>query len=875
MMTSSEIRQQFLDFFASKQHAVVPSAPIVVKNDPTLLFTNAGMNQFKDYFLGNKKPQYPRIADTQKCLRVSGKHNDLEEVGVDTYHHTMFEMLGNWSFGDYFKKEAISWSWELLTDILKIDKDRLFVTIFEGDAKEGLEIDEESINEWKKVISEDRILKGNKKDNFWEMGDTGPCGPCTEIHVDCRSDEERASIPGSDLVNNDHPQVIEIWNNVFIQFNRLKNGGLEPLPARHVDTGMGFERLVRVIQQKSSNYDTDVFAGTIKETEKLTGKKYDYSDSKEAIAFRVIADHIRTISFTIADGQLPSNTGAGYVIRRILRRAARYYYSYLDYKQPLLNQLIPVLAKQFETVFPELHQQLDFVSKVVKEEEEAFLRTLDKGLKKMDEIIKSSIANSTTTIAGKPAFELFDTYGFPIDLTRLIASENNLQVDEPGFEAEMLQQKNRSRAATTVDAEDWIVLNNTSLTQFWGYDTLELKTSVVKYRKVKAKGKDGYQLVLQATPFYAESGGQVGDKGTLSFNGDVVEVYDTKKENNLIIHFVENLPANVEGEVLAKVNTSARRNTEVHHSATHLLHAALRNVLGNHVAQKGSLVNQDYLRFDFSHFAKVAAEEVSLIEDLVNEKIRANLPVVIKEMSKEEAIAQGAMALFGEKYGDVVRVVVIDANYSIELCGGTHVGYTGQLGMFKIKHETAVAAGVRRIEAVAGLAAATMVKEAFAALSEVKEALKNPKDIIKAVESLQAESSLLKKRLESLEAKQLKIIKAAIVQKMEQVNDVQFVGQLVEVGSADSLKKLALDLQADLQNYVVVLVANIEGKANVAVMLDETLATNKNLDAVKIIKEHIAPLIKGGGGGQKFLATAGGQDASNLNRVIQKVKELL
>ena len=898
MMTSSEIRQQFLDFFASKQHVIVPSAPIVVKNDPTLLFTNAGMNQFKDYFLGNRKPEHPRVADTQKCLRVSGKHNDLEEVGVDTYHHTMFEMLGNWSFGDYFKPEAIAWSWELLTEVLKIDKERLYVTIFEGDASEGLPKDEEAFAEWKKVIGEDRIILGNKKDNFWEMGDTGPCGPSTEIHVDCRSEEERKTVAGKELVNNDHPQVIEIWNNVFIQFNRLKNGSLEPLPAKHVDTGMGFERLVRVIQQKSSNYDTDIFSGTIAETEKITGKKYDYSDSKEAVAFRVIADHIRAIAFTISDGQLPSNTGAGYVIRRILRRAVRYYYSYLDYKQPLLHQLMPILAKQFEKVFPELQQQLDFVTKVVKEEEDAFLRTLGRGLQLfynltneplttlsseseedfVDQMIfKSSYSHviEKKVIPGVFAFKLTDTYGFPIDLTNLLAQEEGWTVNMQEFDELLQQQKSRSRAATSLDTEDWIVLDDYSLTEFVGYDSLEINSRVIRYRKVKSKGKESYQLVLEATPFYAESGGQVGDKGTLTFAGETVQVYDTKKENNLIIHFIENLPVAIDGEVFAKVNTSVRRSTEAHHSATHLLHAALRQVLGTHVAQKGSLVNHEHLRFDFSHFAKVSAEEITQIEEIVNEKIRANIPVVIKEMSKDEAIAQGAMALFGEKYGDVVRVVIMDSGYSVELCGGTHVANTGQLGFFKIRHESAVAAGVRRIEAVTGMAAQQMVNEAFSSLHEIKEALKNPKDILKAVESLQAENSALKKRMESLEAKQLVIIKTALLTKVQQFNNVQFIGEVVEVSSAEALKKLTIDLKPTLKNYAVVLTANIDGKANVVVMLDEALATSKNLDATKIIKEQVAPLIKGGGGGQKLLATAGGQDTGNLSQVIEKVKGLL
>ncbi len=870
MTTSGEIRQQFLDFFRSKQHQIVPSAPIVVKNDPTLLFTNAGMNQFKDYFLGNRKPGFPRVADTQKCLRVSGKHNDLEEVGVDTYHHTMFEMLGNWSFGDYFKKEAIAWSWELLTAVYKLDKDRLYVTIFEGDEKDGLPRDQEAYDEWKKLIAEDRILPGNKKDNFWEMGDTGPCGPCTEIHVDCRNDEERKAIAGETLVNNDHPQVIEIWNIVFMQFNRQKDGSLQPLPAQHVDTGMGFERLVRVIQGKQSNYDTDVFTGTIAAVEKISGKKYDFSDSREAIAFRVIADHIRAIAFTIGDGQLPANNGAGYVIRRILRRAVRYYYSYLDYKQPLLFQLMPLLAAQFETVFPELKAQLDFVTKVVKEEEEAFLKTLDKGLKRIDDLIATG-----KQIAGKAAFELFDTFGFPVDLTRLIAEENKLTVDEKGFEDEMQQQKNRSRAAGTIDAEDWIVLTEHSFNDFIGYDSLEVKTRVVKYRKVKAKGKEGYQVVLEATPFYAESGGQVGDTGVLEFEGEDIVVTDTKKENNLVIHFTDKLPAAIGSAVVARVNPVKRHATTVHHSATHLLHAALRQVLGKHVAQKGSLVNEEHLRFDFSHFAKVTDEEMAEIEAIVNEKIRANIPIHIQEMKKDEAVALGAMALFGEKYGDIVRVVIMDPAYSIELCGGTHAGATGELGFFKIKHEAAVAAGVRRIEAVSGKAAEELINAEFAQIRVIRETLRNPKEISKSIETLLADNTELKKRIESLEAKQLVVLRNELLQKVETINGTRFLGAVVEVSSADNLKKLCFDLKNELNNYVVVLAANVEGKAQVAVLLDEAVSVSKNLDAPKIIKEHIAGLIKGGGGGQKTLATAGGQDASNLLQVISKVKELL
>ena len=872
MLTSSAIRQQFLDFFQSKGHHIVPSAPIVVKNDPTLLFTNAGMNQFKDYFLGNKKAPYTRVADTQKCLRVSGKHNDLEEVGVDTYHHTMFEMLGNWSFGDYFKTEAIAWSWELLTEVYKLDKSRLYITVFEGDEKEGLPPSKIALEAWQQLVAPEHILFGNKKDNFWEMGDTGPCGPCSEIHVDMRSDEERAAIPGRDLVNKDHPQVIEIWNNVFIQYNRKKDGTLENLPERHVDTGMGFERLVRVIQNKTSNYDTDVFTGTIAATEKITGKKYDYSDSKQAVAFRVIADHIRAISFTIADGQLPSNTGAGYVIRRILRRAVRYYYSYLDYKQPLLHQLLPVIAKQFENVFPELQQQLDFVSKVVKEEEDAFLRTLEKGLKRIDDIISST---NDKVINGKSAFELFDTYGFPIDLTRLIAIENDLSVDEAGFETEMQQQKSRSRAATAIDTEDWIVLDEFALNEFVGYDSLEIQTKVVKYRKVKAKGKEAFQLVLEATPFYAESGGQVGDTGTLTINNEKITITDTKKENNLIIHFADTIPADLSGEVFAQVDVSKRKATELHHSATHLLHAALRKVLGTHVAQKGSLVNNEYLRFDFSHFAKVTEEEIAQIETIVNEKIRANVPVVIKQMHKEQAIAMGAMALFGEKYGDTVRVVIMDPTYSVELCGGTHVCNTGELGFFKIKHESAVAAGVRRIEAVSGKAAETLIAEQFESIRTIRETLKNPKELQKSVEHLITENNELKKKIESFEAKQLVSIKNELLTKVQTINGISFIGEVLEVSSADALKKLSFDLKTALSNYVIVLAANVEGKAAVAVSLDEATITTKNTDAPKIIKEHIAPLIKGGGGGQKTLATAGGQDASNLPLVIDRVKALL
>jgi len=888
MITSSEIRKKFLDFFVSKGHTIVPSAPIVVKNDPTLKFTNAGMNQFKDYFLGNKKAPYSRVADTQKCLRVSGKHNDLEEVGVDTYHHTMFEMLGNWSFGDpldpsagYFKKEAIAWSWELLTTLYDIPKDRMYVTVFEGDPQNGLPADSEALAEWKKWIAPDRILMGSKKDNFWEMGDTGPCGPCTEIHVDCRTDAERAAKDGALLINKDHPQVIEIWNNVFIQFNRLKDGSLQSLPAKHVDTGMGLERLVRVLQGKHSNYDTDLFTGIIGVVEKVVKKRYTAGSGKQDIAFRVIADHIRAISFTIADGQLPSNTEAGYVIRRILRRAVRYYYSYLDYKQPLLFQLVPALADQFREVFPELHQQADFIARVIREEEEAFLRTLEKGLKKIDDIIHAQQKKASSVIDGWAAFELYDTYGFPADLTRLIATESNMTIDEAGFETELQRQKTRSRAATAIDTGDWVVLVDDPLTEFVGYDLLETNTRIVKYRKIKAKGKESWQLVLEATPFYAESGGQIGDTGILQSDGETIPVLDTKKENDLIVHFTDRLPSNPEAPVIARVDRTKRKATEIHHSATHLLHAALRKVLGTHVAQKGSLVNETQLRFDFSHFAKMTGEELAAVETLVNEKVRENIPVVIRLMPKEEALRSGAMALFGEKYGDTVRVVTIDPSYSIELCGGTHVGATGELGFFRIRHEGAVAAGVRRIEAVGGRSAETFVGEQLAELQAVRELLKSPVDLARAAETLASENADLKKKLEKAEAKELDNLRKRLLQLVHTIDGVSFIGEIVEVPNADALKKLCFDLKPGLTAipgtppYLVVLAAGIDGKAAVALMLDERLAADRNLQATAIIKEQVAPLIRGGGGGQKTLATAGGQDASNLVQVIGKVRKVL
>ena len=897
MMTSSEIRQQFLDFFASKGHAIVPSAPIVIKNDPTLLFTNAGMNQFKDFFLGNQAPTHPRIADTQKCLRVSGKHNDLEEVGVDTYHHTMFEMLGNWSFGNYFKPEAIEWSWELLTKVYKLDPARLYVSVFEGDPAENLPSSSIALEEWRKWVTDEKIIYGNKKDNFWEMGDTGPCGPCSEIHVDMRSEEEIAKISGRDLVNKDHPQVIEIWNNVFIQYNRKKDGSLEPLPAKHVDTGMGFERLVRVIQGKKSNYDTDVFTGTIELVAQITGKNYDFSDTKEAVAFRVIADHIRAIAFTIADGQLPSNTGAGYVIRRILRRAVRYYYSYLDYKHPLLHQLMPTLAKQFENVFPELNAQLEFVSKVVKEEEEGFLRTLEKGLKRMDDIIGSHKKGSS--IEGKLVFELFDTFGFPVDLTRLIGSENELEVDEAGFENEMQQQKDRSRAATAVDTGDWILVGEDVPTQFIGYTQTQADTNIVKYRNVKAKGKEGYQWILATTPFYAESGGQVGDKGTFTFeDGSVIAVTDTKKENNLFIHFTDSLPKTIGTKVKANVDETLRANTTKHHSATHLLHAALRSVLGHHVAQKGSLVNAEQLRFDFSHFAKMTDTEIASVEKIVNDKIKENVPVVINEMSKDDAIAFGAMALFGEKYGNKVRVVIMDPAYSIELCGGTHVGHTGEIGNFILKAEASVAAGVRRIEAVVGAAASkylTQVNEKLhKQIIQLTEACagiaakmntqftapewneNSSVDVLNdTISALQGSQKELSKKLESQEALLLNELFETHQQSFVTINDIHFMGVHLKMSNAENLKKLAQQLCALHTTSVFVLTAESGGKANIALSISENLVTSKNWQAPIIIKEKIAPLIKGGGGGQKTLATAGGQDATQLDKVLDIIKNMI
>ncbi|HZK63678.1 MAG TPA: alanine--tRNA ligase, partial [Puia sp.] len=845
MMVSAEIRDKFLDFFRSRGHVIVPSAPIVVQHDPTLLFTNAGMNQFKDYFLGNKTAPHSRVADTQKCLRVSGKHNDLEEVGVDTYHHTMFEMLGNWSFGDYFKKEAVAWSWELLTGIFGIPVDRIYITIFGGDNAENLAADEETLSEWKKWVAEDRIIPGSKKDNFWEMGDTGPCGPSTEIHVDCRTDQERQEYNGKDLVNHDHPQVIEIWNNVFIQYNRSRSGRLEPLPMKHVDTGMGFERLVRVLQNKHSNYDTDIFTGTIAAVEILTGKTYSGSAGKKTdIAFRVIADHIRAICFTIADGQLPANTGAGYVIRRILRRAVRYYYSYLDHPDPLLFKLVKVIGDQFEHVFPELHKQEAFVARVIREEEEAFLRTLEKGLKIFNEYIEQGLSSphadrQQKMISGSFAFKLNDTYGFPIDLTSLMAREIGWTVDATGFEKDLQQQKDRSRSATLMDTGDWVPVHESGKEIFDGYAHLETDTEVNRWRKVSTKGKETYQLVLNKTPFYAESGGQAGDTGMLHFAGEDIAVTDTKKENGLIVHYTETLPANIEGTVHASVHAAIRKNTEVHHTATHLLHAALRKVLGTHVAQKGSLVNADHLRFDFSHFARLSDQELAATEQIVNEKIRENIPVMIREMPREEALKTGAMALFGEKYGEVVRVVIVDPAYSVELCGGTHVGLTGELGFFKIVSESAVAAGVRRIEAVAGVAGEQYVSGQLSLLQAIKQQLKNPKDLQKSIQDLSSENTQVRKKMESMEALQLQQIKKELIHGAVHEKGASFIGSVLDGLSGESLRKLASDLRQEIPDLLLALASAADGKAHVAIAIGDQLLASKNLDASKIIREQV------------------------------------
>ena len=871
-MTSNEIRQKFLDFFASKGHKIVPSAPIVVKDDPTLMFTNAGMNQFKDYFLGNAKPDNPRIADTQKCLRVSGKHNDLEEVGVDTYHHTMFEMLGNWSIGNYFKAEAIAWSWELLTEVYKLPKDRLYVSVFEGDPKENLPPSTIALREWSKLVQPEHIIYGNKKDNFWEMGDTGPCGPCSEIHIDLRTDAERAEVSGHLLVNNDHPQVIEIWNNVFIQYNRKADGSLEQLPAMHVDTGMGFERLVRAIQHKSSNYDTDVFTNTIYAVEKITGKKYEFGDTKSDVAFRVLADHIRAISFTIADGQLPSNNGAGYVIRRILRRAVRYYYTYLDYKQPLLFQLVGVLAEQFEHVFPELYLQKSFVEKVIKEEEKSFLKTLEGGLRRIEDLK----VNADHTIDGHDVFELYDTYGFPVDLTRLIADEKGWKVDEAGFTKALNEQKERSRADAKRETGDWVVVGAETGTKFCGYDELIVnETKAIKYRVLKQKDKELFQLVLEKTPFYPEGGGQVGDQGFLMFENEVVRVLDTKKENDLIIHIIDRIPDNISSDIYAEVDANKRSLTENNHSATHLLHAALRQVLGTHVQQKGSLVQDNYLRFDVSHYQKISEQELAQVEKIVNEKIRENIPLVEdRSLPIEEAKKAGAMMLFGEKYGETVRMITFDPGFSRELCGGCHVKFTGKLGLFKITSESGIAAGVRRIEAVTAYKAEEYVNHQMSELAAIKSFFKNNSNTAKNISDLQDENKSLQKEIEKLRAIQASAIKDTLVKSAKNVNGANVITMKLKDMDTKSAKTLSVNILSELKDGVVLFGFEDNGKATIMLSIDEPLAKSKSWHAGNIIKE-LAKNINGGGGGQAFFATAGGNEVSGLDKAISQLNEYL
>ena len=869
-MTSAEIRKQFLDFFESKGHTIVQSAPIVVKNDPTLMFTNAGMNQFKDWFLGNEIPKFKRAVDTQKCLRVSGKHNDLEEVGVDTYHHTMFEMLGNWSFGDYFKKEAIEWAWELLVDVYQLPKDRLYVTVFEGDAKEGLAFDQEAFDNWKLYIAEDRILNGNKKDNFWEMGDTGPCGPCSEIHIDLRSDAERALVDGKTLVNNDHPQVIEIWNNVFMEFNRKADGSLENLPAQHVDTGMGFERLVRAIEGKTSNYDTDVFVPTIQFIENFSNIKYQFSDSKQDIAMRVMADHIRAISFAIADGQLPSNNGAGYVIRRILRRAVRYQYQFLGIKEPFMCKLTLLIAESFKSVFPELHAQKDFVSKVIREEEVGFLRTISNGMA----ILNNKFDTNEKVISGDFAFQLSDTFGFPLDLTQLIARENGFTVDETGFQKALEEQKARSRKATELTTDDWVLIGEETPTVFLGYDQTEAEIQIIKYRKVKAKGKESYQLVFNQTPFYPEGGGQIGDAGFIGNINDKIEIIDTKKENNLIIHFCEELPENIAASFTATIDTSKRKLTENNHSATHLLHAALRQVLGTHVAQKGSLVNNENLRFDFSHFSAMTKEEIAKVEQIVNQKIREN--IVLDERRSvpiEEAKTLGAMMLFGEKYGDSVRVITFDEQYSRELCGGTHVKATGQIGLFKIVSEAAVAAGVRRIEAITADAAQELVDSWQISIESLEKTFSS-KDILKSVNQLINEKADLLKKLEVFENEKTITLKNELKGKIVAKESTNQLIQLVNISNAEQLKNLSFQLKTEVDNLFCVLGCVLNEKPMLSVIISDNLVKEKGLHAGNIIKE-LAKEIKGGGGGQPFYATAGGNDVNGLQAAIEKAKSFI
>ncbi|WP_139958614.1 alanine--tRNA ligase [Flavicella sediminum] len=869
-MKSQEIRQQFLNFFVEKNHKIVASAPIVLKDDPTLMFTNAGMNQFKEYFLGQKAIANSRVVDTQKCLRVSGKHNDLEEVGKDTYHHTMFEMLGNWSFGDYFKQEAIEWAWELLTDRLKIDKDSLYVSVFEGsNDADNLKLDQEAYDLWKDIVPEDKIILGNKKDNFWEMGAQGPCGPCSEIHVDIRSAEEKAKVSGRDLVNMDHPQVVEIWNLVFMQYNRKADGSLEKLPAQHVDTGMGFERLCMVMQNVQSNYDTDVFTPLISKIEKITNTTYGKTEETD-IAIRVIADHVRAVAFSIADGQLPANNGAGYVIRRILRRAIRYAFTFLDQKEAFIYQLVEVLNEQMGANFPEIKAQYQLISKVIQEEENSFLRTLGQGLNLLDSIIAETEGKQ---ISGAKAFELYDTFGFPIDLTSLILEEKGLSLDEAEFNSELQKQKTRSRAAAQMDTDDWTLLQTDEAKEFVGYDQLEAEVNITRYRKVSSK-KDGdqYQIVFNKTPFYPEGGGQVGDKGYFTNGTEKISILDTKKENNLIIHFTKKLPTRPTDAFTAIVNKNNRVLTECNHSATHLLHQALRSVLGAHVEQKGSLVNAKNLRFDFSHFSKVTAEELKQVEDFVNARIAEGIQLNdFRGIPMQEAIDKGAMALFGEKYGDVVRMVQFGE--SAELCGGTHVQNTNAIWQLKIVSEGAVAAGIRRIEAITSDAVKAHYTKQDSLISEIKKVLKNTPDTVKTIVNLQDENSALKKQIDALVKEKAKNLKVQLKNEISEINGINYLATQIDLDAA-ALKDLAHELGNEVENLFFFAGTELNGKALLTSYISKNLVEEKGLDAGKIVRE-LGKLIQGGGGGQKFFATAGGKNPAGIPEAIAKAKEYI
>ncbi|WP_312208498.1 alanine--tRNA ligase [Empedobacter sp.] len=868
-MKSKDIRKEFLHFFETKGHLIVDSAPIVLKDDPTLMFNNSGMAQFKEFFLGNGTPKSNRIADTQKCLRVSGKHNDLDDVGKDTYHHTMFEMLGNWSFGDYFKKEAIAWAWELLTEKYGISKDQIYVTVFEGDKGDGTSLDEEALELWKQHIAEDRILYGNKKDNFWEMGDIGPCGPCSEIHVDIRPEADRLAVDGKTLVNMDHPQVIEIWNLVFMQYQRKADGSLESLPARHIDTGMGFERLAMVLQGKSSNYDTDVFQPTIQKLEEISGVKYGAAE-KTDVAIRVVVDHLRAVSFAIADGQLPSNTGAGYVIRRILRRAISYGYRFLGLKEPFIYKLYPILKAEMGDFFPELVKQETIVTGVIREEEASFLRTIEQGLNRLNQIIEQ--LGDSKIVPGDVIFELYDTFGFPADLSRIVAEDHGFTIDEAGFEAEMAKQKERSKKATALLTDDWVILDDKGNETSIAYDNTEAEVKITRYRKVKNKKGEFFQLVFNQTPFYAESGGQIGDTGSISTLNETIEVVDTKKENNLVIHFVETLPENVNATFNAKVDTEKRNETTKNHSATHLMHEALREVLGTHVEQKGSYVGDDYLRFDFSHFSKMTDEELAIVEQKVNDKIAEALPLIEKrDCDINEAIADGAMALFGEKYGDKVRVIRFGS--SIELCGGTHVKNTADIRLFRILSESSTAAGIRRIEAITSNKAIEAYKDAEKNYNDVLAALKTKNDAVKAVQHLLDENAELKKQLESFVAQQAAAEKATWKAAIKEINGVNFLAVKTNLDT-NAAKQNAIDLTKEIENAFIVVGTNDAVKPSITISIAKNLVDEKGYNAGQIVKE-IAKHINGGGGGQAFLATAGGKEVSGLDAALKQAEDFV